>query len=264
MYPEWMEKLFIYFNLCGFCTQFKTSSNQKKCDRLFFLFHLSLVSITTLGVYAFLNRPTNDNLGAMNDAMKLIANLIVYWLSILELNSKQKMQRKFWHILKQINQHHSPNQSFSFNAYLIKMIIYFVLLTSMFINYYIIFISGDENAAILYCFWFCFTLIVMFCKQYLFYYLFYLEFMKYELKIVSDELDKMRCFCEKAKFKWIRKFYETIYDLCDIVNAVFGWSNAVAISVSFLLILADINWMNWKLFNKYRIDLIGKSLMNIS
>lgn len=274
MYPKWMKNLIVYFDLWGFCTQFKVSPRQQKFDRLLFSIHLSLVSVATFGIGAFLIRPTNDNMGLVMDVLKLGANLIVYWFSILESYLKRQMQRKFWKALDQIGQRH--RQCFRFDAYRIKMIIFFILLALMYLNYYILFISTDESAAILYFFWVSFTLIVVFGKHQMFYYLFHLEFIKHELNIFSTKLIEMQCACgssrlknvkifeknfRSSQFKWIREFNASIYDLSDIVNAVFGWTNVASVSLSFLFILADTNWLYWKLFNKYRIDLIGKILL---
>lgn len=261
-----MKILVLYFNLWGF-PQFRVLLHQQKCDRFSLSIHLALVLIATLVLCAFFQRPTNDNLGSLNDATKMFANLIIYWLSLLELNYKQRTQQKFWAILKKQNQYHG----FSLKVYLFKLVIYFILLSIMFLNYYITFISVSESALILYGFWFCYTLIVMFCKHHLFYYLFFVEFIKHELKMVINELDNIRfkraefknrnAFVNKSfsnRVKLIRSSYGSIYDLCDILNTVFGWSNVLAISFQFLLILADINWIYWKLLNFYRIDLIGE------
>lgn len=273
MYPKWMKNLIVYFDLWGFCTQFKVTPRQQKYDRFLFLLHLGLVSLATFGIAGYLFRPTNDNMGFLMDVLKLGANLIVYWFSIFELYSKQQMQRKFWKTLKQIGHRLYHDQFFRFDAFLIKMTIFFILLALMFLNYCILFISGDESDAILYFFWLSYTLIVVFCKHQTFYYLFYLEFIKHELNTCSNELFEIQCSFQSRRlksgkifekkfysnrFKWIRDFYASIYDLSDIVNMVFGWTNVASVSVSFLFILADTNWLYWKLFNKYRIDLIGK------
>lgn len=275
MYPKWMKNLIVYFNLWGFCTQFKVSSSQQNYDRLLFSIHLSLVSFATFGIGAYLYRPTNDNMGLLMDVLKLGSNLIVYWFSILELNLKQQIQRKFWKKLEQIDRCLCHHQCFRFDAYLIKMIVFFILLASMYLNYYILFISADGSAVVLYFFWFSFTLIVVFGKHQMFYYLFQLEFIKHELNIFSNKLIEMQSSCESTRlknmkifeknfqsnrFKWIREFYASIYDLSDTVNVVFGWTNVASVSVSFVFILADSNWIYWKIFNKYSIDLIGKIL----
>lgn len=103
MNPKWMEKLFLYFSLWGFCPQNNISPRQRKINFLFLTLHLFLVAISTLVIFNFIIRPTNDSLGSLNDVSKLTSHLLVYWLSILELNMKQRTQQKFWTILEQID-----------------------------------------------------------------------------------------------------------------------------------------------------------------
>lgn len=278
MYPTWMKILFLYYDFWGFCTLYKTPLRKPKYYRVIFAFHLFLVTFATVGIFLFLFRPINDVLGHLIDSLKLCAHLLVYWISIFELYLKQQTQQKFWNILNFIDKHLCSHRFNCFkSSYLLKIIVYFVIIMTFLLNYVIILFSMTASNKSSYYFWFCYALIVLFHKHQAFYYLFYLEIIKYELKMVRNELDEMWQFCENQemkstkqfakvfqckRFKWIRELYESIYDMNDVVNTVFGWSNIVAISFSFLLILADINWLYWKSFNKYRIDRIGK-LLNV-
>lgn len=115
---------------------------------------------------------------------------------------------------------------------------------------------------------------MMFHRKYMFYYLFFLEFIKHQLKMIDYETNVMmdigrksnlkagitsRIFLRK-RLKWIRNYFDATYDLCDATNEIFGWSNAVAICISFSHIVADIFWFYWKILNKYNIDAIGNDL----
>lgn len=262
MYPRWMSVLMCYFDLWGFCTQFRTAPNQQIIYRLIFMCHLVVDLYITIVIVRFLKRPVGDNLGTLNDAMKLFSNILFVWLPVSELYFKYRMQRKFWDIIKNIDRKFLRHERLCFKAYLIKMTIFFVVLIAMFSNS-LSYVRRSELIS----FWFAYIFSVSFFKLYFFYYLFYLELIKFELNAVQLRLygkcsNVQLRMASLHRFKWIRQFYSSIYDLCDVVNNVFGWSNAVAIPLSILLILVDINWIYWKLFNKYQVDVIGKNTPN--
>lgn len=102
-----------------------------------------------------------------------------------------------------------------------------------------------------------------------------MELIKNELKMIDCEANEILCACKNGKMKrakyfmkkfhrnrlkWVREFYSSIYDMCDILNGVFAWSNVFAILISFQLILTDFNWFYWKMFNNFRVDIFGNDL----
>lgn len=262
-----MKALLLYFDLCGFSTQFVQSH---KFDRLIFIVHIILVTVTTVMIGKFLIRPVDDKLGTINDSIKFFTILIMYWLSILELYSKRNIHRKFWGRLQEIDKKNCCHKNLHFRAYILKISIYFMLYMSMYLNYLKILFSTDNSD--LYYFWFCYTYIGLIRQNRFFYYLFHLEFVLNELKIINREVSEMLSVCKNGKlkhknvflrkfhhnrFKWIREFYESIFDMCDVINAIFGWSNAVAILLSFILIITEYNWFYWKIFNKFQYNTMG-------
>lgn len=270
MYPKWMKILLLYFDLWGFNTQFKKFP--KHFDRLIFIVHLILITMATFVIWIFLTRPVDDKLGSVNDSLKLFAILLVYWLSILELNFKQQIQRKFWKIAQNIDWQFCSRCRLSFRPYILKMVFYSLVFILLYQNYFVRLITLNKSG--LYWFWFCYTFIYLFRTNQILCYLFYLEFINNQLKMIDYEISEILCVYKSGnmkntkfileqfhrnRFKWFRKFHNSIYDLCDIVNSLFGWSNVAAIIISFHLILADTNWFYWKIFNKFRIDVIGNS-----
>lgn len=269
MYPTWLERLMFYFDLCGLCTQFKSSPRQFNFDSLVLILHMILATVFTVFTFLFLKRPIQDSLGIFNDAIKLYALLLVYWLSIFDSYSKRKTQKKFWQIIEQIDQRFCSHRHVCFKSYIIKLIVYFFFLAIFLMNYIWHILPGSE----LHYFWFFFTSFYIFFNIRLFYYLFFLEFIKHELKIIDHEVSEILNTFERNKlkgakefmrkfhrnrFKWFREFYGCIYDLCNIINSVCGWSNVAVVPLPFLLLLTDINWFYWKILNVYEIDIVGK------
>lgn len=274
MYPNWMLNLLFYFDLWGFCTQFKRSSNQPKFDRLIFIFHIIFASIATSFISKYLNRPNNDTLGNINDVLKFTDLLLVYWLSIFELYINRRVQWQFWCIVHYIDRRFCSLQRFDLGHYPLKIKIYFAL-TVLNNCIYCNRIFSTVQADFLYlCL--CYILITWIYQNRLFYYLFYLEWIKQELKRVNWEAHEIVATYESSllktrngfmkifhrnRFKWLRQYYGSTYDLSDEMNIIFGWSNVITLLVSVHLILADANWFYYKLFNQNNPSIIRKKII---
>lgn len=270
MYPRWMNNLLFYFDVWGFCTEFRKSSNQRVFVSLIFLLHIILVSIFSVSILAYLTRFSADKLGTLNDTLKLYGILVVYWLSIFESFIQRPFQRKFWHTVDKIDKYFCSHRYVCFKSYICKFILCLVISILMHLNYlYRLFVVKHSE---LYFFWFCYTAIVFFYTNRLFYFLFYLEFIKYELKVIDHEISHILIsyrnghtgvpFLKKFhqnRFKWTRNYFESIYDLCSTTNSIFSWANVANVLLPFLIFLSDTNWFYWKIYNKYPVDAYGKN-----
>lgn len=277
MYPTWMNRLFFYFDVWGFCTQFK--EKQSKFNLIVFILHIILASWATINIVLYMIRPGDDEIARINDYLKFSVLFVVYWLSLIELYSKQNVQRMFWQHVFSIDQHFCSHQQYKLTNYLKKLKIYFIIVAMAYVAYLYRLIHNSGTKFVV--FWLSFSFMVLFFKTRSFYYIFYLEFIRNELKIIDHEVAALLNDCNVVKFKnlhrknrfamkfyysrfkWIRQYYGLVYDLYGTVNTVFGWSNVVAILFTFHLILMDINWFFWKLFNKYPLNINGNdSILN--
>lgn len=273
MYPTWLRKLLFYFDLWGFCTQFKPHPKQQKIDFFILFVHIVLALISTILIFTYLTRPIDDTLGTLNDTLKFTVLLVSYWLSIFELYFNKKILQNYWKLFEFMDHRFSSHQQFLLGNYLFKMKIYFVVSMSANCVYFQRLIS-NSGIKFLY-FWISYVFVVLFYQNRSFYYLFFLEIVSYELNQIDREINqilsdcdnlnnkfirKKRIFIEEFchnRFKWIRNYYQSIYDLNGIINKIFGWSNVVTILLSFHLVLADVNWFYWKLLNKYEFSILG-------
>lgn len=264
-----MLNLLFYFDLWGFCTQFKRSPKQPNFHRLILVTHSLIASVATSLILKYIRRGDDElSLRAVNDVLKFTVLLLVYWLSILELYSKRYTQRQFWYIVHYIDTRFCSLQRFDLGKYPSKLRIYFIL------SLFVYCIDFKQLFSVQFVsFWLCYLYVVWIYQNRSFYYLFYLEWIKQELKRVKHETDEivqtyqtstlqtknyvMKQF-HRNRFKWLRQYYGSIYDLSDAVNSVFGWSNVVTILVSVHLILADTNRFYWKIFNRYNTSVIRK------
>lgn len=272
MHPKWMRNLFLYFSLLGFFPQFKRHPNQEKIDMLIFAIHLIGISIATFFIWMYLTRPVDDTLGTVNDVLKFTVLVGSYFLSIFELYAKRNIQKRFWILFRFIDQHLCNHERFSMAKYLSKMIIYFAVAILCYLVYFqsAVWSANDKYSN----FWLSYIYAVLIYQNRLFYYMFFMETVSCELKLIDRELTEMLFYCNslnskrvhtknmfldkfhRIRFKWIRDYYAIIHQMNGTINSVFGWSNVAAILLSFHLLLTEINWFYWKLLNKYEFSII--------
>lgn len=269
-YPNWMNNLLCYFDLWGLPTDFRMDSNYQKISRLSTILISILGLIVTVLLIIYLKRPTYDPLGTLNDVIKYAGILIVFWSSLFELNTKHSIRRRFWCTFEQIDALYCSHRRFEIANYLNK----FRFCSSTFAIVCLIYlhrITSDTGSQYLY-FWFTnFTLIAMYLNR-VFYFLFYLELIKYELSIIEKETKELvrayrntECAIARGKtmlefqqkrFKWIRDYFQAIYFMCDSLNQFLGWSNAITILFSFQLIITDVIWVYWKYYNQQEVHVL--------
>lgn len=269
MYPRWMCNLLFQFNLWGFCTEFKNSPRQTNFNRIIFCLHFILCTIFTFFLIAYLRRPIQNVLGIVDDGIKFSVMLLVYWTTIIESYLSRKTQKQFWDIIEKIDQQFCSHRQIYFKVYIIKMAIYFTCLLLYLLNNFQQILPDSD----LYYFWVFYTSFHVFYNVRLFYYLFLLEFIKYELTIIDKEVGEIlnsieKCRLQSAKeflkkfhrnrINWIQKYYAMSFDLCGIVNSVFGWSNVAAVLLPILLVLTDVNMFYWKVLNLFEVNVIGE------
>lgn len=270
MYPRWLNILLCYFDIWGLPTEFRVDLPYRRIIWLASIIHCVLGLIVTILLIIYLQRPVNDPLGTINDVIKHAGTLIVFWSTLIELNTKLSVRRNFWNSFNKIDSLFCSHRCFKLPDYLNKVRFCFSTFAIACIIYLqqIIVNTGTQYVY----FWFThFTLITMYINR-IFYYLFYLELIKYELRMIENEIkevvrvyrNKRRRFAdgkdvlfikfEKKRFKWIREYFQSTYDLCHSFNHFLQISNVAAIPLMFQLIVTDVIWLYWKLFNKQHIQ----------
>lgn len=110
-----------------------------------------------------------------------------------------------------------------------------------------------------------YTLLYEICQLRVFYYLFCLEVVNFQLKMIDNEVETMQNALnftskkstsylirisetsifysfESQRLKWIREYFFRIYEMINLLNETFGWSQVAAISFCFHLLLTEIAW----------------------
>lgn len=143
-----------------------------------------------------------------------------------------------------------------------------MIVSHLFYLRYVILFAGPDY----YHLWLSDIFLLSMYQHRIFYYLFYLDLLRNELKTIVNKVKKMvrslkipKIYRKKKTFKkfeqnrlkWIREYYKLIYEMNECLNSVLGWSNLVTILFSFALILTDLNRYYWIWYNKEHIFVFG-------
>lgn len=284
MFSKWIIFLLKCFDWCGF---YPETSNKSK----HYTFIIQCVWAITLTIFiiAFLMQPIllNESLPyIVNIMIQTVNGMITHWVIIVESFVQRKKQRTFWKIYEHIAQRHKHCKNPVTRLYSIFMIQYLVVVTSIqifFMSYYISYVGDKWYFRIAY-------LVSQTMYQYrLFYYFFYLELVKFELKTIKRELKDIAdlthfhiTFVQHANrrnkrgthqreffyhstvkgvnesnLKRINAYCQLVYELSGCINQTFGWSNFSTILYSFHLPLTDGNWALWELHERTLDYVIG-------
>lgn len=247
------SKLIVYtlnfFAFCGFYPEFFGSLAKRINSQFIFIIHIFLGMFF---VYYFqlvfsIDKLKEFTVEYLYSFIAFLSAILTYWVVIIESYLNRNNQKKLWRILQQIDRYYAQHNHVCFRSYLAKywgfsvsnLIIYFLL----FCQFFMTFEYGSLFSTIfLVGFLLCFMVLLEFCTRRIFYYLFYLEVVQFELKLIETETlqivnaFKSKCVYgfsdrnqsivnfERRRFVWIREYYLLVWKLCDHVNSTLGWS----------------------------------------
>lgn len=252
MFSMWIELLFTFFDFFGFHTE-TCGSNRKRslkkfiihiiwaCTFTVFIISYSMQSIVLTEAFAY----------SANYIVQNINGMFTYWAIIVESYIQRKNQRIFWRVYRKIDYYRKVDRTF-LRKYLMKFTQFFVFVTIIQIYFVLHFLSVNGYNFIFFRIgYFCFVAMYQ-CRA--FYYLFFLELIKYELKRITSESKKMSIWSiniqngyrieksMKNHIKHINQYYRLIYALSECINNIFGLSNLATILYCFHMPLTDFNW----------------------
>lgn len=249
MFSKWIRLLLNVFDICGFRTEIESLPGTSKTSDRIFVLHIfwALATIVIVIAFSLRTRALNGVLPyTVNTTLHNFCGVFTYWVVIIESFAQRNIQQKFWHIYWCIHADDNclPHGKSYFKVYLIKTILYFAAVVPIdcYLMYY--FLSFVENYFL---FRLAYLFFVILYQTRIFYYLFYVELIKYELIGIKNAIKNIAPAPNdrggKAKpMKLVYKHYSQICELNDCINHIFGWSNFVTILYCFGLLLTDANW----------------------
>lgn len=250
MQPNQIKQFLNFFDLCGFCSG---SSNwfctRRSINFVMFAHFLLAIFFTFSQFYYFRVFYSNlEMLETISELVEVSATLYTYYLIILDANVHRTAHKYFWDILWQIDNCFCSQFELTCRIYIFKLVIFFLLTFLILIRNMWFSLAEFLTISI-------HLVIVKICQIRLLYYLFCLEVINSQLKKIEHELVTMKgthaivnfqmqsfhAF-EMQRFRWIREYFHCIYDMVEIVNEIFGWSQVAAILLNFHCLFTDFNY----------------------
>lgn len=105
-----------------------------------------------------------------------------------------------------------------------------------------------------------YMIMVKVCNLRVFYYIFCVEILNFQIKTVDSEYELIKIPRGNTsiywhRLTWIRWHYQCIYEMSQLLNEVFGFSNVATISFCFYFLLSNVNW--------YYTQFNGFSIINV-
>lgn len=223
-----------------------------------FIVHFVMVTLLTMSIFHlktkyFVKLKTSE---AISEVLQFTFALCSYWLIILDSICHRQIHQQFWDTFQQIDQYFCAQTNLDLRNYLIKCMI-FLIKTIVTIGIRLMghsFAGFDLDAP--------YVIIFIICDIRMFYYLFCLEVLHFQFKIIETETEtikatfhsgmnrdsishrskKGRKNAKLQRMKWIREYFHCSYEMVCNLNKIFGWSNVAEISFCFCFLLTEIYW----------------------
>lgn len=177
----------------------------------------------------------------LNQMMQYTAALYPYCLIIMDSMLKKEKHAQFWKIHQEISEFYCNQNGIRFRCFMLKFVAYHsitVVFVISFLKYF-----GPINEEI-----FIYIVLMKLCQMRVFYYMFCVELIHFQLESILNAL-KMQQIKSNAsasqshQFKWIRGYYQRVFEMTAALNEVFGVSNVATVSFCFYELLSDMNWL---------------------
>lgn len=238
MFSKRIERMLIFFDIFGYNSMSSKIFDHRKIVYIINAAHFSMAMIFTIYKIRFvlLALSRSPMIEALNSSMQYSVGLYMYWIIILDSNLYKQQHQQFWQILRIINKFYFRQNTINFTNYYLKCGI--CLLTSCLSS--LIFLLTQDLSEGLNEVEFVYFFFIKFSEIRVFYYLFCLEVMQYQLERIENML-KCNKF-DSHQFKWIRNYYHWIYEMSKCLNEIFGLSQVANVFFWFYFFLADLNW----------------------
>lgn len=255
--PIYINHLLAYFDLCGFNTGVtRLSTCRKIAFAVYSLYTVALVLFINIAMFQLCS--LGLTVDVINYIFQYMLVFVTYLLTISESLFQKQYHDNFWKILQKIHMYVSSQHKHDFRI-LVATIILFNSTSGFLCIMWTVF-SDFENVIIV----LMYSLVIIMCHSRVFHYIlclqivnYQLEMIEYEVKIIGNGTVNISnnkslssyhstnpCTTFKSnQFKWIRLYYQYVWEMLADLNEVFGWSQVATILFCFYFLLTDSNYL---------------------
>lgn len=262
MFSKQMECILNFFDACAFNTGASKLFQNRKIKHLIFGIHILCALLLTVFKFHLAVRYYSSLMAieAISESLQYSTALFTFWLIIYDSIHHRGAHKMFWKILQRINAYFCQQRSMDLRSFFLKTMEFFVA-TILALS---IRITLNQNAALSTDI--AYFILFEICQIRVFFYLFCLEMVHFQLKMIESEVKTMQCalnfistkstsylirisetsifyLFEIQRLKWIREYFSHVYEMMNSLNETFGWSQVAAISFCFHLLLTEVTWI---------------------
>lgn len=238
MLPTQIVYFLNFFDFLGYDSGSSILSYHRKVIYLIYLLHIFVVALLTVyKVYLAFWLSLHYDLEmveVINVSMQFSAPTYTYWMILLDSSLHRHGHKQFWNVVQRIDTSYCRQMN-SLQRFIFKMIAYFSIAIPLFLLFQTE-TNFDYPGSI-----FVYLTLITVCQIRIFYYLFCLEIIQFQLNVIEHELKTLNITTCSNQWKWFRGYYATIHDLTVLLNEIFGCSNVAAILFGFYTVLTDVN-----------------------
>lgn len=245
MLPKQIVFVLTMFNTFGVCNSGNSKLSKYQIHIYFVHFFVATFLIWYLCRLTDIYYSKILLLDALSEILQYLTALSTYCLIICDSIAFRREHHEFWTLVQQIDRSYNSQIDITFRSFTVKFRAY--LLKTIIISAYrlcIPYVDLRIDSAYIYLF--------IMCEVRMFYYIFCLEILYFQLKAIDKELrtiiDEFHANentlpefpCER--FKWVRGYFHCVYRMMYLLNKIVGWSHVSAISYCFFFLLTEIHW----------------------
>lgn len=265
MFPRRVKYMLTVFDAFGYNSGSSPLSSHRRTANLICIVHILLaLCFTCFTFYLKMQLSSFQRLvELLNHLLQYSSTIYMYWFTIFDSFRRWREHQRFWAIFQKINDNFQSQRDFTYRTLILKFLLIVLTTTaSLLISQLTAKIHISMNVILV----INLTLIKL-CQIRIFYYLFCLEAINFQLKSIEIALREM---CEGVnftshsndvhRFKWMQQYYHCVYEMAHLSNDIFNWSQVAAVSFCFYAILTDLNWFSVNFRDIPSGHLIGKHL----
>lgn len=267
MFPEHVFYLLYFFNLFGMCTEPYVLRSSRWRQKRWSILIMGFYTVYLCFLCGFILDSLDefydmfDLLNMANDAIKFAGAIIAHSVVIVESYFKRNVQRQFWTVFRKIQADFKcSDHTIVLRSYFVRLGLFFGAVT--YIEFSQAFAWYSEGGEANLFFFIAYVSLLLMQQVRVFHYLFFVHLLNHQLHEIEVGMRNLADASEigtmsRARLRWIRMYYESVHELCNCLNEVFGWSNAASILYLFLLFAVDMNWTYWQLHSGEPITVEG-------
>lgn len=256
MLPNKIKYILTLFDFFGYNTGSTILSKKQIIAFIICLVHILLSIFVTMTQFVSIAWSSYGFLQILNLCLQYSVALFTIFFTIFDAIAHRKAHKRFWILVQCIDENFYSQSKFRFGCYIIKFVEHFSMMS---LCTFLLTLVSNNTFFIIIC------VIDIISEVRVFYYIFCLEILYFqlkmieiEMKIIQNSLKKMkqeqlnsiklsvssiRCSFELKRLKWIRGYFGCVYEMANILNDIFGWSHVAAFLFQFYQLLTDLNWM---------------------